>query len=49
MGSISSGGNLQDPRQGEGQDGNNCFFGFLSFLCFDVVPFVGTPENAGVM
>ena len=47
-GFIPSGVSLKDPWQE--QDPLKTIFGFFcSFLCFDFVPFVGTPENAGVM
>ena len=48
-GFIPSEVSLKDPWQD--QDPLKTFFcGFFGFfLCFDFVPFVGTPENAGVM
>ena len=45
MGSNPSQGNLQDPRQHQGNSGNFfCFFVFLFFLPFDFVLFVGDPQ-----
>ena len=48
-GSTPNAHNFAASRQGVRQNGNFLFFVFVAFLCFDFVPFVGTPENAGVM